>query len=637
MDSQARPRYRFGVFELDLGRDELRRAGLRVKLRGQPLEILALLLEKPGEIVSRESLRERLWPADTFVDFDHGLNSSINRLREALGDVADNPRFVETVPRRGYRFIAPVEREDAARQAAGAPPPSLPPAPEPRRRPAWKRVAAWGALVVLLLGLAFAGSRVWRPAGEQDPLRLAVLPFQSLSPDPGQEYLADGMTDALITDLSQLHSLRVLSRTTVMAYKGKPKSLSDIARELRLDVAVEGSVLQSGQRARINAQLVDTARDRSLWARSYDCELGDLIDVQRRVAREITESVQVTVSDSERQMLERSSRVSPEAFEAYVRGRLLRDQLTDDALVGSRDAFERATRLAPDYAPAWAALADVHWITGAAGYDSVDPRESSSLARAAARRALQLDPDEPLAHGTLAMIAFQYDWDWEEAEAQLRKALALRPSFALVHNWYSGFLTAMSRFDEAIAEARRSEELDPLSRRAALTVGIRYYYARRYAEAERDLRRVVEGDPSAFAARLSLGLVRLQQGAREEGQAELARAVGDASGNAWALGSLGYAYGVSGRAADARGVLAKLDRIAESRHVSPFSRALVFVGLGVRDEALDALNQAYVERSGWMPFLKVEPMLDPLRGDPAFQDLVTRVWHRSTPDQGPVH
>ena len=624
--SSRLPKYRFGVFELDLARDELRRAGSRAKLRGRPLDILAALLERPGEVLTREELRARLWPADTFVDFDHGLSSSVNRLREALGDVADNPRFIETVPRRGYRFIAPVEPAAVPPEVQSAP--SVPAAPvegRGRRRHALTAGLALVAALLLLLGWHW-----WRqPSPQAGPVRLVVLPFEDLGEQRGRDFLADGMTDALITELSQVHSLRVISRTTAMAYKGVSKSLAQISRELRIDVAVEGSILRSGDRARINAQVIDTARDRNLWAHSYDCALVDVLDVQRRVAREITESVRVAVSETERQMLERSSPISPVAFEAYVRGRLLREQLTPESLIESRDAFTRVVGLAPDFAAGWAALADVYWVMGAPGYDSADPREAMPLARSAARRALELDPMEHLAHATLGNVALDYDWSWSEAEARFSRALEVSPSFALAHLWYSTFLAAMGRHDEAIEEARRARELDPLSRRAALTLGIRYYYAGRDAEAEAQLRRVLADDPDAFAARVALGLVRLRRGGAADAVGEMERAVLDSGGNAWVLGSLGYAYGVTGRAGEARAVLARLDEAARVGRVSPFARASVWMGLGDHDAALAALEEAYAERSGWMIFLKVEPMLEGLHGDPRFEDLMARVGHRS--------
>jgi TolB-like protein/DNA-binding winged helix-turn-helix (wHTH) protein/tetratricopeptide (TPR) repeat protein len=623
MGSGGTPHYRFGVFELLPGRAELRRAGSRVKLRGRPLDILAALLERPGEIVTREDLRQRLWAADTFVDFDHGLNSSVNRLREALGDAADNPRFIETVPRRGYRFIAPVQTP-ASDTDTPSPPPDAAPARLGRRRLVLASAFALAAVLLLLSLWA-----VWpTPTAEVGPLRLAVLPFEDVGEEEGRDFLADGLTDALITELSQVRSLRVISRTSAMAYKGMPTSLAEIARELRVDVAVVGSVLRAGERARINAQLVDTARDRNLWARSYDCDLVEVLDVQRRVAREITASIRVAVSDTERQVLDRSSPISTEAFEAYVRGRRQRERLTGDALVESRDAFIRVVEMAPDFPAGWAALADVYWVMGAPGYETADPRDTMPRAREAALRALELDPMEPLAHATLGNVALDFDWNWGEAEAGLTRALEASPSFSLAHLWYSSYLAAMGRHDEAVEQARRARDLDPLSRRAALTLGIRYYYAGRDAEAEEALTGVLADEPRAFAAGIVLGLLQLRQASSQDAVAELERAVADSGGNPWALGSLGYAYGVLGRRDEARHVLERLEATGRLRRVSPFNFAVVHAGLEDHDEALAALEEAFAQRSGWMAFLQVEPMLDGLRDDPRFEDLLARVGHR---------
>jgi len=642
------PRIRFGTFELDRACGELRRDGLRVRVRGRPLEILSALVERPGEVVTREELRDRLWPSDTWVDFDHGLNSAVNRLREALGDAADNPRFVETLPRRGYRFIAPVAVEIAPPEAPPAGPGTGPPAatalePPPRRPLAVAKAA--GVLVLASL-VTLAGWAIWRAsAGGRDPAhrvpRLAVLPFHNVGEGAG-EILADGMTDALIGELSQVGSLDVISRTTAMAYKGSSQPLSAISRELDLDVAVEGSVLRDGRRARISAQLVDAHSDRGLWSRSYDCDLEDLIDLQRRVAREITESIRVTVSEDERRLLERSSPVDPEAFEAYIRGRLLRERLTPDALFESRAAFERAVELAPDYAAAWAALADVARVMGAAGYDASPPGEVAPVARSAAERALELDPAEPMAHATLGMVSFDFDWDWSAAEAHLSRALELRPSFSQAYVWYSGFLTAMGRFEESVVAARRAEELDPLSERAAQTVGFRLYYSGRLGAAEQQFRRVLETSPGSFAARLGLGLTLLESGRSQPALVELERAAGDSAGNAWALGCYGNALARAGREAEARQVLARLEEMGAQRHVSPFSEALVLVGLGDGAGAMDALERAYSERSGWMTFIAVEPPLAPLEGEPRFSALKRKVGlppgaRRATPrpDGGP--
>jgi TolB-like protein/DNA-binding winged helix-turn-helix (wHTH) protein/Tfp pilus assembly protein PilF len=628
------PRVCFGAFEADLASGDLRKHGLRVKLRGRPFDVLCALIEQPGELVTREALRERLWAADTFVDFDHGLNAAVNKLREALGDAADNPRFIETVPRRGYRFIAPVSPlvvPAPVTIAPAEPSPVLPPAPaEPDPPPPAtakrSRWWIWPAAAVLLAGAAVWTVRLTAGrAPARGPQRVAVLPFRNLSGDPSQEYFVDGMTEALIAELAQVSSLRVISRTSVTPYKTTQKTLRQIASELGVDVVLEGSAIRSADKVRVTAQLIEASSDQHLWARTYDCDLGDVLDMQRRVAREATAEIRAAVTADETARLSRSSPVDPRAHDAYLRGMFLRGRLTEEGLLKSIEYFDEAVRIDPDYADAYAGLADSWRMLGAAGWELRPPRETAPKARAAAERALAIDPDHAAAASILALVRFEHDWDWPGAEAGLRRVIGQQPGFSRGHLRYSGFLTAMTRFDEAQREARLAKDLDPLSAIAGQTLAIRYYYGDRCDLAEPEFRKALELEPSSFVARLGLGQCAWREGRVKEALPDFERAVADSQGSTYVLGWLGFAYAQAGDGARARGVLARLEHPADGRYAPRFPPALVCLGLGDRAGALDRLESAFRERSAWMAFLRAEPELAALADEPRFRELDRRV------------
>jgi TolB-like protein/Flp pilus assembly protein TadD len=613
---------RFGVFQADLDTGDLLKQGLKVRIRGKPFEILALLIDRRGEVVTREELRQRLWAAETFVDFDHGVNTAVNRLREALGDSADNPRFIETIPRKGYRFIASIQ--DAA-PAAVAPDPA--PLPEPR--PAAPRVSR--LLLLALAAAVLAAAAAWivrdRSAEPAGPTRLAVLPFRNVSGDAGQEYFADGLTDALIADLAQVSALRVISRTSVMSYKATAKRLPEIARELGVDSVVEGSVLRSGGRVRITARVVDAALDRSLWSETYERDLSDVLALQREVARAITLGVRVSVTPQEQARLEQSSRVNPEAYEAYLRGRYAWQTMSADGLRQGVEQMERAIAIDPRYAPAYSGLAYCYWVMGGAGFESAPQTQTAPRAKAAAQKALEIDPGLAAAQATLAMLEIDYDWDFPRGESRMRQAIASNPGLAEPHISYSAFLAAMGRGEEAIAEARRGLELDPLSQPAAQTLGYRFFYARQHERAREQFRKTLEANSRAFVARIGLAQSLWEQGERKLALPEAERALADSSESPWILGWLGHALAASGDGRRAQEVLERLQAIGKQRYVSPVYPAMVHAGRGDRDAALRELEAAHRDRSGWMVFLGVEPSFDPLRGDPRFVDLLRRIGH----------
>lgn len=630
-------RVRFGVFEVDLATGDIQKGGLPVRLRGRPFEVLAQLLERPGELVTRDELRQRLWPADTFVDFDHGLNTSINRLREALGDSADSPRFVETLPRRGYRFVTPVTpvADTPPARVEAAPDEPGPPEPPPASRgvrPIALSLAIAAALAVA--GYLAFGRGVPAPSGSALS-RVAVLPFRNVSGDPGQEYFADGLTDALIAQLAQVKALRVISRTSVMAYKSAARRLPEIGRELGVDAVVEGSILRSGDRVRITAELVDAAADRQLWAESYERGVSDILAIQSEVARAITRGIRVTVTPQETARLARPSSVRPEAYEAYLRGRFFWQAMTADGFRKSIEYLNQAIAADPDYAPAYAALADSYWIMGTSGFEVAPQGEVAPKARAAAARALELDPNLPAALATLAMVEIDYEWDWASGGEHLRRAIALNPSLADAHVTYSAYLTGMGRFDAAVAEARRALELDPLSVVAGQTLGFRLFYAGQFQAAIQQFRRTLELDPHAFVAKAGLAQSYWATGDRERALAEAERSVAESGGNCWVQAWLGYAAGASGDAGRAREVLASLQASSRLRYVPPIYPAMVYAGLGDRDRAIAALEQAFRDRSPWMLFLNVEPEFQSLRDDPRFVALLLKAGHRPG-EKGPA-
>ncbi len=614
---QSRRVLRVGVFEADLRAAELRKNGIKLKLQGQPFQVLATLLEHPGEVVTREELRRKLWPGDTFVDFDHSLSNAVNKIREALGDSAESPRFVETLPRRGYRFVAPVEDVAAAPRADFGVKFRI------HRLPGLAIAAlALAVLLALLMGLRARGWRE-RLLGRPDAARIgsiAVLPIENLSGDPSQDYFADGMTEALITDFAQISALRVISRTSVMQYKGTRKPLPEIARELKVDAVVEGAVVRSGDRVRITAQLVRADSDRHVWADSYERDLSDILALQSEVARAIANEVRVRLTPQEQARLASRRPVKPEAYESYLKGRYYWNQRTPEALSRASEYFQQAIEKDPGFALAYAGIADSYavlpWNADA------PPRESFPKAKEAATRALDLDNTLGEAHVSLAFALKFYDWDWPGAEREFRRGLELNPSYATGHRTYAAHLSAMGRHAEAIAEAKRAQELDPLSLMINTVAGRCFYHARQYDQAIEQYRKALEIDPNFWVAHLFLGKTYGQKRMYEEAITELQKA-GRVTTEPRSVTA--YIYAVSSRRGEAKKVVAELKELSKRRYVPPYHIAVIYAGLGEKDQAFAWLQNAYEERDAWIAWLKVEPMLDNLRSDPRFADLLRRV------------
>jgi len=575
--SPAPPVIRFGPFEVDTRSGELRRQGSRINLQEQPFQALVLLLERPGEVVTREELSRKLWPENTFVDFERGLNKAINKLRAALCDDAEKPSFVETLPHHGYRFIAPVESSRQTRDSV-----------RPKHLPAIDSIA--------------------------------ILPLDNLSGDFAQEYFSDGMTEELICAVARIDSLRVISRTSVMSYKGAQKSLPAIAKELNVDAIVDGSVARSGEKVRITAQLIYAAEDRHLWAGRYERELRDILQLQAEIAADIAGQIHKLV-DPHHHSSAPTRKVHPQAYEACLKGIFFRDKLTPTDLTKCISCFAQAIELDPDYAQAYANLSRAYFYMGIFGMGPAS--ELFPKAKACAVRALELDESVPCAHNALAVIHILYEWDWPAAEAECLRALQLSPNDSMTHLHLADYMSIQNRHEEAIAQFQRVLELDPISPVYIAFFGMILYRARRFGAAIEQCRKALEIAPHYPNALWFMSLAQEQLGRPQEAIASLEKAVSLSQGS-YFQALLGRAYGLAGDKAKAEGILEGLQALSLQRYVSPFDIAVVYAGLGDLPSAFQWFERAYEERV----FRTIEltlPMFDRLRPDPRWRDLVRRI------------
>jgi len=627
----ARRLVQFGVFELDTDAAELRKHGVKVKLQDQPCKVLQILLEKPGQIVTRDELRARVRSANTFVEFDQGLYSAMARLRDALGDSSDSPRFIETLARRGYRFVAPVTESAPLTENAGIAEPDLRveqgiSKTENRVRRFLISVLAGlfgGALLLgVYLGFDIGGARGWLRRYSNRPIRsIAVLPLENLSGDPGQDYFADGMTDELITNLAQLRSVRVISRTSIMQYKGTKKTLLQIGRELNVDAVLEGSVVRSGDRVRITAQLVDAATDQHIWAASYDRDLHDVLAWQDQAAREIASEVRIELTSTEQGHIGRAHSVNSEAFEAYLKGRYHWNKRSKDGLRKAEQYFQEAIQKDPNYAPAYAGLADTYILF--ANFNIAAPGRAYPRAKEMASKAIQIDGTLAEAHTSLATLKAIYDWDWSGAEQEFRRAIELNPSYATAHHWYAeDLLIRMGRQGEALAEIERARQLDPLSLQINAVQGRILSLSNQNDKAIDQGRRALDLDPGWSAGHWWIGLPYEQRRRYPEAIVEFQKAISLSAGNSTFLTALGHAYAVSGQKTEAAKILQQLQKLPL---VTAFDIALLHAGLGHNDQAFRWLGKACDERDYWIGTLAVEPRLEPSRSDPRFGELLRRI------------
>ena len=612
--------FQFGVFELDPRRAELRKQGVKVKLQDQPLKVLQLLLENSGQIVTREQLRSRIWPANTFVEFDHGLYSAMARLREALGDSSESARFIETVARRGYRFIAPVTSVGAVAN------PVTPAATTNQQAFSRKAVLSvvigltgGGVLLGLILGLNIANSRDWLWRHSNPQVRsLAVLPLENLSGDPGQEYFADGMTEELITQLAQLGKVRVISRTSIMQYKGVRKPLPQIGKELGADAVLEGSVVRSGQHVRITAQLIDAARDQHLWAGTYDRDMGDVLTLQAEMANAIAAEVRAKITSDARSRAVKVTRVDPEEQDLYLRARYHLSKGDQAEINKGIEYFRQAIARSPQDARNYAGLADSYL---ALSDYYLSPADTLVQAKQAALKALELDENLSETHVSLGAIRFLYDWDWQQADKEFTRAIELNGNSSDAHVWRGVFLAQMGRADEAIPEIQRAEAIDPLSLAVHVNAGWVYYVARRDEEALKQWRKILDLDPQFAITHTSIWVAYLKQ-------ADVAGALSHSSASDLEnlrLAALTGRHAVSGDRSQAERMLSRLTAVAKHQYVCPYEMATAHAVLGDKTEALTWLGKGLRERSGCMPDLKVDPRLDSLRSDPRFQQFMKEV------------
>ncbi len=609
---------RFGVYTVDVRAGEISKYGTRIRVQDRPLQILLMLLSQPGEVVTREELRQQLWPDGTFVDFDRGISSAMNKLRSALGDTAANPKFIETVGRRGYRFIYPLTQLDAEQDtvppAAGTP---ATPVAVPSKRN-WL-VVTLAAVLIIGLGIATAyfGSQQTSTAQIRS---IAVLPLKNLSSSTDEEFFSEGLSDELSTKLASLPGLRVISRGSVMQYKDTGKSLPEIAKELHVDGLVQGSVLRFGDRVRITVQLVEASSGRYLWAASYEREQRDVIDLQNEVTRQIADNIRLNLNPVDRERLKIARAVDPQAHDDYLRGRAYLKKRTPADMSAAAQYFEKAINRDPGYAPAYAGLADADALLAA--YILAPPKENVEKARAAALKAIELDDRLAEAHTSLALIYQNYDWNWKEAEREYQRAIALDPNYATAHHWYAEFLGYMGRFDESAAEYTRALQLDPFSLIIRTDYAVSLYYARKYDASIAEFLAVQAVDPGFPRARI-VADVYAQQGRFDEAITEARKELPE--NDLWAKARLARFYALAGQQRRAKQLLLRLEQAYRFNQMNPTLLIPGLIALGNHEKAIAMLDKAYQEHYTTITWLKVEPLYDPLRNDPRFRALLKRV------------
>ncbi len=633
--TQPRGLVRFGDFAVDLRSGELHKEGVKIKLQEQPFRLMIVLLEHSGEVVTRDELRKRLWPEDTFGAFDDGLNTAIKKLRDALGDSAEEPRLIETLPKHGYRFILPVttiaagpsseystQTPDAASQVL--------------RHPLWANVRSWSRSRAVLLFATCAAALLLvaylvrphvRPQATpaSGKIMLAVLPFENLDGDPGQEFFSDGMTEEMITQLGGLQpaELGVIARSSAMQYKHGKKSINEVGRELGVQYVLEGSVRKAGDRLRITAQLIQVVDQTHLWAQTYDRDVRDVLAIQGDVARAIAEQIRLRLTPEQQQRLAAVRRTDSEAFELYLNGRYFFHRGLD-GMPRAVENFQRAIAKDPDYALAYSGLADAYTTQAFWAWES--PKQALEQAKVAAEKALALNSSLAEAHASLANVKL-YSWDFRGAEEEFRRALELNPSYANAHHWYLHCLVALGRMDESLTETNRALIFDPLDLSIQTHLGWHHYYAREYDQVIAPIRKALEGDASPrgrVAPHAILGAMYEQKGMYDEAIANFRDAEGQSGGIPVYVAQLAHAQAASGNRAEALRLLEELKR-PRQKYVPPEEIAAVYVALGQKETAFEWLEQAYQIRSASLINLKVDPRFDSLRSDRRFSDLARRI------------
>jgi TolB-like protein/DNA-binding winged helix-turn-helix (wHTH) protein/Flp pilus assembly protein TadD len=644
---------RFGLFEADFEQRILTKGGLRIKLQDQPFQVLAMLLERQGELVTREDIRHQLWPADTFVEFDDGLNTAIKKLRAALNDSADNPRFIETVPRRGYRFLAPVTTQvpvhqtEAAEAQQGSPSdfatpastqdiaPSVTssgissnPAPAPRH---WARSWPIIAVVSVALCIAALSSFLFKPGVfsrrpfASERATLIVIPLDNLSGDPQQEYFSDGITEEITTQLARLDPdrLGIIGRLTAMRYKHSGKDIAQIGREIPVQYVLEGSVRREQTRIRVTVQLIEVANQTHVWAEEYDRDLSDALGLQRDIASAVAGKIKLKLTPEQEHHLSSGAPATAEAHDAYLKGRYEWNKRTEEGFHSAIKYFEEVLQIQPDYAPAYTGLADSYNLLGQYGFARQD--EAYPKAKVYAQKAVQLDGTLAEAYTALADVEIKYDRDWRGGERDFVRAIQLNANYATAHLWYAeDYLTFAGKLEQAIAEAKKAQEIEPLSPIVGTVVAETYFVARDYDQAIRQAKTVLEMEPTFVPALVQLGWAYEQKGMFPEAIAEFQKGV-EISHGSFAYGMkvhLAHAYALSGKKSEARKILSELFAESRRQYFPPCSIAIIYTALGEKDSALE-----WLERCGQtenLPNLRVDPRFDSLRTEKRFQELVRK-------------
>lgn len=624
MPRPEQPCYAFGPFRLDTAQRLLFRNDQLIPLPPKSAEALVFLVTNHGRLVEKEELMKAVWP-DTFVE-ETNLTVHISGLRKVLQDGNGGETYIETVPRRGYRFVAEVlEQSGPADVQSTVVPGSAAPPPLPR---ASRRLAVWIALAIAAcaLILAFTGMQILRKrtaVASRQIHSVAVLPLENLSGDPTQEYLADGITEALVTDLAQIHSLRVISRTSAMSYKGTKKKLPEIARELNVDAVVEGSIVRSGDRLQVTAQLINAATDVHLWAQTYQGNVRDLLTMQNRVSQAIVREVGAALTPDEKLRLTTVRVVSPESHEAYLQGRYYWNKRTPDNLRKAMDLFESATRLDPNSAEAYAAMGTAY--LSMLGSDQFPPREMENKARAAAEKALSLDDTMGEPHAAFAMLKAVQEYDWQTSDAEFQRAEELDPGYVVAHHWHAFMLSSRRRDEEAYAEIQKAHELDPRNPGESTAVAFVLYWSRKYPECIEAANQALQLAPDYFFALSARGECYEQLKRYDEALADYQHGLRISPHNNGGVGRLGHIYGVLGQEAEARAQLDDIvSRTANAPYVPVWQEALIYLGMGDRQRALDLLEEDQDLRTTGTLMLQDDPIFDPLRSEPRFKAMLAK-------------
>lgn len=628
MERNPKHLYRFNGFLLDTGERVLLRDGHAVPVPPKVLDVLIELVHHSGHIVEKEELLKRVWP-ETFVE-ESAIPQSIFTLRKLLGDTAEGHAYIETVPRRGYRFVAPVE-ELENEPAAPTKTPDEPAFVSPHNRFRFSRIAA----VTLILILIVAGYFLWPrqthlASAPSRKIMLAVLPFSNFTSDPQQEYFSNGLTEEMITQLGDLepNRLGVIARTSAMQYKDTKKDVREIGRELGVDYILEGSVRREGDQVRITAQLIQVKDQTHLWAKDYDRDMRNILALQSDVAGAIAREINLRLTPEERTRLSRPASLDPEAHELYLKGRYFWNKRSEDGFVKAIEYFQQAIARDPKYAQAYAGLADAYALLSSMSNLEMSRAEAMPKAKAAALQALQLDDSLAEAHTSLAFVEMHFEWNWPSAEKEFKRALELNPNYATAHQWYAIWLMVQQRTNEALEEERMAQQADPLSTIIKTDTAQLLVYAGRYDEAAQQAQRALEIDPNFLLAHIYLG--EAYEGKQDYSGAltEFQKALDINNGNIWVLSRIAGIYAVEGQRSKAEAILHILQKDQQSskdRGDAAVQLASVYTALGQKKQAFASLEEAYQYRSGSLILLNSAPEYQSLRLDPRFSDLARRV------------